>query len=82
MHPDTAKLLEDARRAAAFILEKTDGKSLVDYRADELLRAAVERRFEINGEALNRMSRRDPDTLAQISDDPRIIAFRNVLVHG
>ena len=31
---------------------------------------------------LNRLRRLDPSTAAQVSDLPRIVAFRNVLVHG
>jgi uncharacterized protein YutE (UPF0331/DUF86 family) len=33
-------------------------------------------------EALNRLSRIDPLTATKVPDLPRIVAFRNVLVHG
>jgi uncharacterized protein with HEPN domain len=48
MHPQSPKLLEDIRDAAAFIGEVTKGKSLTDYSADRLLRQAIERNFEIH----------------------------------
>lgn len=47
-----------------------------------MVRSAVERQFLIIGEALNRLGRIDPATAAQIPDLRRIVAFRNVLVHG
>ena len=82
MRPESPKLLEDIRAAAAFVAAKTSGKSLDDYLADDLLRAAVERQFEIIGEALTRLRRLDVDTVDLIPDNAQIIAFRNVLVHG
>jgi uncharacterized protein with HEPN domain len=82
MPPDSFKLLEDIRAAAAFIVRHTSGKFLDGYLADDLLRAAVERQFEIIGEALGRLDRSDPNTLALIPDHPQVIAFRNILIHG
>ena len=82
MQPKTPKLLDDVRDAAAFIRQVTDGKTLGVYGADRLLRQAVERNFEIIGEAISRLARVDPDIAARIGDHPQIIAFRNVLIHG
>ncbi len=50
--------------------------------AVETVRRAVEREFEIIGEALRRMAGRHPEAMARIADAPQIIAFRNVLAHG
>lgn len=47
MQPQSPKLLEDIRDAAAFIREVAKDKSLADYGADRLLRDAIERNFEI-----------------------------------
>jgi uncharacterized protein with HEPN domain len=82
MQPESPKLLEDIRLAAEYILRVTSGKRLPDYLTDELLRPAVERHFEIIGEALKRLLKRDPAVAGCIKDHAQIIAFRNVLIHG
>src|SRR5207245_2161524 len=70
IQPKSPKLLDDIRDAAAFIRQVTDGKSLEAYRADRLLRQAVERNFEIIGEAVGRLARTDPDLVARIGRAP------------
>lgn len=82
MHADAAKLLWDARQAAERIARYTAEKTLADYEADDLVRSAVERQFEIIGEALGALRRIDPKTAARIAELPRIVAFRNLLIHG
>jgi len=82
MRPRSAKLLEDVRDAAEFIRESARGKTLAEYRGNRMLRQAVERNFEIIGEALKRLAAHDPETGAKIGDHRQIIAFRNVLIHG
>ncbi|MBA2593808.1 MAG: DUF86 domain-containing protein [Gammaproteobacteria bacterium] len=82
MHADACHLLWDARQAAERVVRFTHGKTFADYQVDELLRSAVERQLEIVGEALNQLSRVDSATAAAIPDLPRIVDFRNVLVHG
>lgn len=47
-----------------------------------MFRAAVEREFTIIGEAMARLASADSATASRISGHRRIIAFRNVLVHG
>ena len=82
MERKSPKLLEDIRDAAAFVRQVTDGKTLDDYRVDRLLRQAVERNFEIIGEAIGRLAKLDPATANRISQHAQIISFRNLLIHG
>jgi len=82
MLPKTLKWLDDVRASASLILHAVEGKTLEHYGSDAILRAAVERHFEIIGEAVGRIAKLDPDTAARIGDYPRIIAFRNILIHG
>jgi uncharacterized protein with HEPN domain len=58
------------------------GKSFADFDRDIVLRSAVERQFEIIGEALARLARIDAATAQKVPDLRQIIAFRNVLIHG
>ncbi len=73
--------LHDAAMALAAIERYIAGKDLNQYLRDDLLQAAVERRFEIAAEALNQLSKSYPSLVAQISNFPAIVAFRNVLAH-
>jgi uncharacterized protein with HEPN domain len=82
MQLEKRKLLEDIRQATEAIGRYTGGKSIEDYQADDQLQASVERKFEIIGEALNRLSRLDEKVVKGIKDYRKIIAFRNTLIHG
>ncbi len=82
MPPDPRKSLEEMRRAAEFLLHFTTGRTLDEYHNDEILRSVVERKFEIIGEALNRLQKTDLSLAAAISQHRQIISFRNILIHG
>ena len=49
MRPESKSLLLDVLNAAMALRSFTAGRTLADYRADELLKSAVERKFEIIG---------------------------------
>jgi len=76
-----AKYLWDVQQAAERICRFTDGRTLDHYFADEMLSAAVERQFEITGEALARLRRTAPEVAARGPEAAKIIGFRNVISH-
>jgi uncharacterized protein with HEPN domain len=82
MEHDPRAWLWDVRRAADSIAAFVQGRSFADYVADLMLRSAVERQFEIAGEALNRLSQEVPEVAARLPDLRRAIAMRNALIHG
>ena len=82
MHPKSLKWLNDILGACDLILSASHAKALHDYEFDRMLRNAVERNFEIIGEALNRISKIDPETVRRIPEHAAIIGFRNLLIHG
>src|SRR5580700_8479850 len=82
MPPEALKLLEDMRQAAKDVMAMVDGKSVETYRTNKQLRWAVERGFEIIGEALTQLRKIDAKTAESITDWRAIIGFRNVLIHG
>jgi uncharacterized protein with HEPN domain len=47
-----------------------------------MCRAAVERKFEIIGEACTRLRDQFPESFEKIVYGPQIIGFRNRLIHG
>jgi uncharacterized protein with HEPN domain len=49
---------------------------------DRRTQAAVEREFEIIGEAMTRLRREFPEVAAQVPELREVIDFRNLLSHG
>ena len=50
------------------------------YRKNKMLRRAIEREFEIIGEAMNRIDKMDSEI--NISSKTQIISMRNRVIHG
>lgn len=65
---EARKYLHDIAEAIGHIMEFTAGRTYEEYRANPMLRSAVERQFEIIGEALNQMVQREPGIREKISD--------------
>jgi uncharacterized protein with HEPN domain len=82
MRPEIKSLLFDMQHAAIGIQLFVAGKTLEDLCGDLMLQSAVERQFEIIGEAMTRLRKIDPAFIERISDHQRIIGFRNALIHG
>lgn len=80
--PEVRKYLFDIWQACELLAQFSAGKTWDDYKDDALLRSAIERQFEIVGEALNQAIRLDADVADHVSDSARIIAFRNRLIHA
>jgi uncharacterized protein with HEPN domain len=74
--------LADVQEAAEAIQQFTRGLDAAGYAANPLVRSAVERQFEIIGEALNRLSNANPDIARRVPDLRQIVNFRNLLIHG
>ena len=79
---DCRAYLWDVRDSAEAISEFIKGRTLNDYRSDRMLRSAVERQFEIIGEALNQLAKIAPEIAQDIPELAQAVAFRNLLIHG
>ena len=82
MKPEAQKYLYDIRGAVELLTDFTSDKAFEDYQRDAMLRAAVERQFEIVGEATAQLAKVDQNVADRISDYRRVVAFRNILIHG
>lgn len=82
MQREAKAYLWDVASASESIGAFTEGKSLEDYLGDEMLRAAVERKFGIAGEALAQLLRHFPEYRERLPMVGDVIAFRNQIVHG
>ena len=82
MQRDPRAFLWEVREAALAIQSFTAGMEAAAFATNEMAQSAVERKFEIIGEALNQLAKLDAALAARIPDLPRIVAFRNQLIHG
>ncbi len=82
MNDNVRKNLIDILQASEEIETFIRGMTYSDYHDSPVTQRAVERDFEIIGEALNRIKKIDEAILSEISQHHRIIGFRNILIHG
>ena len=82
MRRDPRVVLADIKQAGADIAHFTEGVTGEAYLRERLIQAAVERKFEIIGEALNRLHADHPEIARRIPGLRRIVDFRNLLSHA
>ena len=82
MNRRSSKLLFDVLESGRTIRDWCAGRNFAGYEKDRQFRRAAEREVEIIGEALGRLARLEPDVAARITELPRIVGFRNRIIHG
>jgi uncharacterized protein with HEPN domain len=81
MVPEIRKYLYDIEESIDSVERYLGGKrDFRLYEADKMMRRAVEREFEIIGEAISRIDKMDPNIT--ISGKKQIIGMRNRVIHG
>ncbi|MBT3243667.1 MAG: DUF86 domain-containing protein [Bacteroidetes bacterium] len=81
MSNEILKYLHDVREAAESIQNYLgDISDLNIYKSNKMLRRAIEREFEIIGEAMSRINKIDPNI--QITSKRQITNMRNRVIHG
>jgi uncharacterized protein with HEPN domain len=81
MEIEIKKFLYDIQESIASIEKYLgDKRDFKIYLTDKMLRRAVEREFEIIGEAISRIEKIDPTI--NISSKKQIINMRNRVIHG
>ena len=82
MNIEAQKRLRDIADACAAAERFTAGKNFSDYETDEMLRAAVERKLAIIGEAFNQLEAADASVTETFPELRKIVGMRNRIVHG
>ena len=80
--PEIESRLWHIAAACEKVIRITAGKTIEEYASDDLLPDAVERQLTIVGEAVARIAEVDRPTAQKLGEYPRIVAFRNQLVHN
>ncbi len=73
--------LWDIRNAANLIVDNAAEITFEQYEENEMLRSAVERQFEIIGEATRRLANDDQSVAEKITGYQTIIGLRNRIAH-
>ncbi len=76
------KRLFDALNACRAIQDFVGEQDFTAYEQDPMLRSAVERQFEIIGEALGQARHEDDSLPERLPELSRIVVLRNRVIHG
>ncbi len=82
MNIEARKRLRDIADARGATGRFTAGKNFPEYEVDEMLRAAVERKLAIIGEAFNQLEAADASVSETFPELRKIVGMRNRIVHG
>ncbi|MGA7158971.1 MAG: DUF86 domain-containing protein [Acidobacteriaceae bacterium] len=82
MQRDLCAYLQDVLDAGEAIQRFTSGITYEAFEADDLVRSAVERKFEIIGEALRQASDCFPGSVDSVPDLRDAVGQRNRIAHG
>lgn len=82
MNVETKRRLLDALEACRAIQQFIAGVEYSSFLLDEMLQAAIERKFEILGEALNRAEESDSELIERVPEIRRVVGMRNRIIHG
>jgi uncharacterized protein with HEPN domain len=74
--------LQDVLDAAQAIHDFSDGLEMHSFGASDLFRSAVERKFEVIGEALRQASQFFPGSVDSVPDLKDAVNQRNRIAHG
>ena len=82
MKNEARKRLKDISDACAAAGRFSEGKDFAVYQEDEMLRAAVERKLEIIGEAFAKLESTEPEVTEKFPELRKIVGLRNRIIHG
>lgn len=82
MKRETAKRLLDVQRACLEIRQFSQSGSAESILTDRSLQLILHKLLEIVGEALNQLSKTNPEIAARIPDLRRFVDVRNQISHG
>ena len=82
MRRDTAKRLLDVHHACLEIEQFSSGESATTIQSNRRLQLILHKLLEIVGEALDQLSKTDPETTSSIPNLHRFVDMRNQITHG